>query len=102
MKILVLICLFDFRLQVFMFNSYKESGRTRRSSGKQGPTCHNNLNSNDFNEFIEGELHRICKLRIQICRLTKDGRLEYVSEYIDTNLIKESKFIIKCINKYND
>lgn len=73
-----------------MFNSYKQSEEPRRLNRADGSTPNDGTNVNDMNNFIRSELLKICKLRIQICRLTNDGQLVSLSEYIDTNLIQES------------
>jgi hypothetical protein len=64
-----------------MFNSIK-STKDKQSS---------NANEIDLN-FVKSEMKKICKLRIEMCRLTTNGLLESICEYIDTNLIKESKW----------
>jgi hypothetical protein len=43
---------------------------------------------------IEDELLKLCKLRICLCRRTDDGELKRESNFIDTELIEESKFIL--------
>jgi hypothetical protein len=63
-----------------MFNSIK-STKDKQSS---------NADEIDLN-FVKSEMKKICKLRIEMCRLT-NGVLESICEYIDTNLIKESKW----------
>jgi tRNA U38,U39,U40 pseudouridine synthase TruA len=76
-----------------MFNIYKTKG-SGRFNGAQGSTSNDNAVENDLKDFIENESHKICKLRISLCRRTDTG-LERVSEFINTNLIKESTYILQ-------
>ena len=47
---------------------------------------------NHLLDSFDNQLLRICKLRIQLCQRTPDGRLVRVSNPVDTRLIEESKF----------
>ena len=61
-----------------MFNLYE----TSEELGQE----HHSLDS------FDNQLLRICKLRIQLCQRTQNGRLVRVSNPVDTRLIEESKF----------
>lgn len=66
-----------------MFNSFKTKGNPEL---EQDITIKNKTSL----DFIQNELAKICKLRFAMCRLTDNGQLERVSEYVDTELIRES------------
>lgn len=44
---------------------------------------------------IEFQLQKLCKLRICLCRRTDNDELEYISNFIDTDWIEESKFVFQ-------
>lgn len=70
-----------------MFNSFKIK---KDSKLNQDTTVKKNEANKAALDFIKNEVEKICKLRIAMCRLTENKQLERVSEYVDTNLIKES------------
>ena len=81
-----IVVLILFRLPVVMFNGYKIKNDSR---SKRGATA-NDKAIQTTSDFIENEIGKICKLRITMCRLIDSGELECISQYLDTDLIKES------------
>lgn len=84
-----------------MYNSFKIK---KDSKSKQDATT-NNKSERITLDFIESELEKIFKLRIDMCRLINNStQLEYVSKFLDTNFIKESKSMLlskeRCIKFY--
>jgi hypothetical protein len=45
------------------------------------------------NDSIDDQIEKVCKLRIQICHRANNGRLESISEAVDTVFIEESQYI---------
>jgi hypothetical protein len=72
-----------------MFRLYKTSEEIGNSDDEE--TEENENNEEDIS--IEEQLHKLSKLRICLCRQTDKGELEYVSNFVVTDLIEESEFI---------
>jgi hypothetical protein len=48
---------------------------------------------------IQNEINKLFKFRICLCRRTDNGKLECISNFIDTQLIEESEFIVICVGR---
>ncbi|CAF1341771.1 unnamed protein product [Rotaria sordida] len=81
-------------LKVLMFNLYKTSEEIDNSNDN------NEIDKDEDNEIseyededtsIENQLHKLCKLRICLCRRTDKNKLEFISNFVDTDMIEESK-----------
>jgi hypothetical protein len=80
-----------------MFSLYETSEEMANSDDAQDFTYKEEADENEEDEeyvSIEDELRKLCKFRICLCRQTDQGELEYVSNFIDTELIEQSKFIV--------
>lgn len=79
-----------------MFSLYKTSEEIVDSKiSTQNEETDNEEEEEDIS--IEDQLHKLCKLRIGLCRLTDKRELEYASDVIDTELIEESEFTVLCV-----
>jgi hypothetical protein len=72
-----------------MFRLYKTSDEIANSDDEE--TEENEDNEEDIS--IEDQLNKLSKLLICLCRQTEKGELEYVSNFVVTDLIEESEFI---------
>ncbi|CAF4039519.1 unnamed protein product [Rotaria sordida] len=79
-------------LKVLMFNLYKTSEEIDNSNDN------NEIDKDEDNEIseyededtsIENQLHKLCKLRICLCRRTDKNKLEFISNFVDTDMIEE-------------
>jgi hypothetical protein len=58
---------------------------------------------NEANSYVEDELRKLSKFRIRLCQRTDNDELEYISNFVDTDLILQCKFsvmVYKCQNNY--
>jgi hypothetical protein len=51
---------------------------------------------------IQNEINKLFKFRICLCRRTGNGKLERISNFIDTQLVEESEFIVICVGRTAD
>ena len=75
-----------------MFRSYKISDQTAVTSGADKLDENEEMDENRSNNSIE--INKISKFHICLCRLSSKGGLEYISNFVDTELIEESEFIV--------
>jgi hypothetical protein len=81
-----------------MFSLYETSEEIANMGYDQVSTDNEETDEDEENEeniSIADELRKLCKLRIALCRRTEKGELVYVSNYVDTELIQQSKFIVR-------
>jgi hypothetical protein len=48
----------------------------------------------ETNSHVYNELCKYSKFRICLCQRLKNGELQYISNFVDTDLIKECKLIV--------
>jgi len=51
---------------------------------------------------IQNEINKLFKFRICLCRRTGNGKLERISNFIDTQWVEESEFIVICVRRRHD
>lgn len=76
-----------------MFSLYKTSGEIADSNDDQNFTDNGETDEGEEHCSIEEKLRKLCKIRICLCQRTDLGKLVYVSNFVDTELIEESEFI---------
>jgi hypothetical protein len=79
-----------------MFRLYKTSEEIVNSDDDDEET-----DENEEDISIEDKLLKLCKMRICLCRRINKGELVYASNFVDTDWIEESKFIVYIGKKFH-